>query len=98
MTTPYYPQANGKVDILNGSLTQALDKLTAKDHQSCAQHKLTALIVCHVQVNWEKVVSSYKNVFETYSVSNSTGPVSKLIINKYLLPHTYPKVIELWRL
>ena len=92
VTTPYHPQANGRVKQLNGSLTQALAKLTANNPLAWAQHLPTALMVCRVQVNRGTGVSPYKAVFGTNPVFNSTGTVPKLIIPEQVPPRTHPNI------
>ena len=92
VTTPYHPQANGRVKRLNGSLTQALAKLTADNPLAWAQHLPTALMVCRVRVNRGTGVSPYKAVFGTDPVFNSTGTVPKLIIPEQVPPRTHPNI------
>ena len=46
VTTPYHPQANGRVKRLNASLIQALAKLTAGQHADWSSQLPTALLVC----------------------------------------------------
>lgn len=61
--TPYHLQCKGQIKRLNGSLKQALSKLTAKKPQSLAQHLLTAHMVCRIQVNQSTGISPFKVFF-----------------------------------
>lgn len=49
--TPYHLQANGRVESINGSLTQDLAELTANSPRAWAQHLQTVLMVCWVCIN-----------------------------------------------
>ena len=52
VTTPYHPQANGRVECLNGSLVQLLAKL-CQDHPNTAwtEHLPTALLIARGRIN-----------------------------------------------
>jgi hypothetical protein len=95
VTKPYHPQANGRVEQLNGSLTQALAKLTAREPGSWAQQLPTALLVCRARANRSMGFSPFEMVYGTKPniIQTLSGP--RLEIPKKVPPRSNPNVTRI---
>ena len=63
-TTPYHPQANGRVERLNGALLQILEKLSIENPKLWYEHLPTALMVIRACVNRDISFSIFDIVYK----------------------------------
>lgn len=75
VTTPYHPQANGRIERLNGNLLQTLEKLSALDRRDWVDHLATALLVAWSRINCGTGYSPFELVygFKPNTVQTETG-------------------------
>ncbi|KAJ9069263.1 hypothetical protein DSO57_1020211 [Entomophthora muscae] len=65
VTTPYYLQANGRVEWLNGSLVQMIAKLSQEHPDAWTEHLPTALLILQARINRGTGFSPSTLAFET---------------------------------
>lgn len=88
----YHPQANRWVEQLNGSIVEALSKLSADNPKSWINMLSTKLMVCRTQVNRNTGKSPYKLVYgeKPALISTTTGP--QLLLPKKVPDDSNPNV------